>query len=155
MTLPGADKVLRVQGRGHTPNGKDQPTGPPLEQAWALEEMTPTGHHTHRPTANVHSNPGSRQHGGLKVAPCRMCRKRHCGGLIICHGFYTNVTRAPHPAIYCHHVRMHKNKLPGLLALQFPGGGCPPPQTEDGLQSQRTAPSENGAANVLTQKTHF
>lgn len=44
-----------------------------------------------------------------------------------------------------------QKQLPGLCALQVPGGGCPPPQTQDGSQSQRMPPSEDRAANAVRQ----
>lgn len=102
-------------------------------------------HCTHRPTQNVHSEPGSQ--GPL----AGRAGKRYSDGLVKRRGIFTNMTQALHPAIHCHDVRIIQKQLPGLCALQVPGGDCPPPQTQDGSQSQRMPPSEDRATNAVRQ----
>lgn len=101
----------------------------------------PTGHHTLKPTANVHSNPGSQGHGDHEEAPCGMCTLVALSR----HGFYTNVTRAPHPAIH-----RQQEQTSRALCPEAPRRGLSPFPNPGWLQNQRTVSPENKAAHTLT-----
>lgn len=153
MTLPGVDNVLRARGQGHKPNRKDQPKQLTTEQALAREKMTPTGHHTHKTTTeNVRCNPGSQRHGGHKGAPCRIYRKKDSGGLVICPGFYMNMTQAPHPAIYCHRIRTPQEQTSRALCPWGTGGAVPHPRPRMAPRIRELPLREQSCYRVYTRK---
>lgn len=96
--------------------GKTNPNGQLWSKSWAREEKMTAQGTTHEPTTNVRNDPGSPGHGGHKVTACRMCGKRHSGGLVTHHDFYTPQFTAA----------ITSEQLPGLPALQLPERGPSP-----------------------------